>query len=361
MIAKLRGMNQSSSRPYFVNAFADFMLIGGASILFLALCAFVFKLNIEHLYPIAFWLNWVCNHPHFSATHYRLYAHREHSKLFPMTAWVIPSLIAIAAVASLQSADRMAPAFVKLYLLWSPYHYAGQVLGITLIYFARSGAKLSRFERNLWLFFCFSIFAASTVGAETARIDRHFYGILYPSLSLPDAFHRAVSFSMYASGAAVFAFWLKRRFSSEPAHWIVLLPAVSFYAWFIAGSRYSEFNLFVPFFHSAQYLIVAWTVQIAERSTKPGPRTSFSRWMKIESAKWYALNIGGGVLLFYLLPRLGKIAGSSLSVAEPVIIAAVQLHHFFVDGVIWKIKSTHGVNLVRTDLSQSKLNWEQAT
>lgn len=331
--------------------------------IFFVLCAWVLKLNVETLYPLSFALNWICNHPHFSATHFRLYSHRENHSQFPLTAWAIPALIACAVIASLYSPEGLAPSFVKLYLLWSPYHYAGQVLGITLIYFSRSGEKLSRAERFLWVSFCFAIFAASTVGAETASRDRHFYGIRYPSLVLPDSFYHATVWTMNAVGIAVLAFWVKRKFESKNLSWISLVPVASFYVWFIWGTRYAEFNLFVPFFHSAQYLLVAWTVQIAERSGHSESKTKgpFSRWLGIESTKWYAFNIAGGLILFYLLPRIGRWGGSPLSVAEPVIIAGIQIHHFFVDGVIWKLKGSRSVDLVGGNLTNSRIRWETTT
>ena len=44
-------------------------------------------------------------------------------------------------------------------------------------------------------------------------------------------------------------------------------------------------------------------------------------------------------VLFYILPQLAAAAGSPIRFAEPVILSAVQIHHFFVDGVIWKLKN----------------------
>lgn len=351
---------RSQNSPFFVNPAVDFLLIGGGSILFFVLCAWVFKLNVAALYSVAFALNWLCNHPHFSATHLRLYSHKQNHSQFPLTAWAIPTLILAAVIASLMSPEKLAPAFVKLYLLWSPYHYAGQVLGITLIYFARTGETLSRVERTLWVLLCFAIFVTSTVGGETAMNDRSFYGIRYPSLGLPYLFYTVSQWVMNLLGVAVLGFWIKRRMVQKRLSFISLVPVISFYIWFISGSRYAEFTLFVPFFHSAQYLLVAWSVQIAERSAHDTPREAkpFASWLRIESAKWYALNILGGIALFYLFPRIGSWSGSPLSIAEPVIISGIQLHHFFVDGVIWKLKGEHSVNLVRCSLEDSRLSWK---
>ena len=47
----------------------------------------------------------------------------------------------------------------------------------------------------------------------------------------------------------------------------------------------------------------------------------------------------GGAVLFWALPRLlVEASGLPLSTVEGIAIAGVQIHHFFVDGVIWKLR-----------------------
>jgi hypothetical protein len=58
-----------------------------------------------------------------------------------------------------------------------------------------------------------------------------------------------------------------------------------------------------------------------------------------ETARWLAINVAGGALLFWLAPRAVEKAGYSFAIANAVVLSAVQIHHFFVDGVIWKLKN----------------------
>jgi hypothetical protein len=94
----------------------------------------------------------------------------------------------------------------------------------------------------------------------------------------------------------------------------------------------------VPFFHSLQYLLIAWNVQLkeglAERKQDPSVRYVWS-----ESARWMAINIAGGYVLFWGLPHLGAHFGKPMVFSTAVMLAAIQVHHFFVDGVIWRLRN----------------------
>ncbi|MGZ3737653.1 MAG: hypothetical protein ACXVC0_21985, partial [Bdellovibrionota bacterium] len=56
------------------------------------------------------------------------------------------------------------------------------------------------------------------------------------------------------------------------------------------------------------------------------------------SLNWALINFAGGATLFYGLPLLFSRFGWQLGFTTAVILCAVQIHHFFVDGVIWKLK-----------------------
>jgi hypothetical protein len=67
--------------------------------------------------------------------------------------------------------------------------------------------------------------------------------------------------------------------------------------------------------------------------------TPTGRFAAAESSRWFVINVAGGALLFALLPKFAAWAGSPPLFAEGVILSAIQIHHFFVDGVIWKLKN----------------------
>jgi hypothetical protein len=328
-------------RLYFVNAPVDFALAGGASIVaFLLLRTFHSGERNEWVYGAAAGLSWVVNWPHFSATSYRLYHDRAHVWQYPVTALVIPWLVLAAVIGSVFSPLLIAPYFIKLYLTWSPYHFSGQTLGVTLIYARRAGFAVGKWERLALSTFIFGSFATQTARFEVNPAGASYYGITYPGLGLPAWTVTALSTTMYVGGAAFLLFAL--RWCLRERRWlspVILLPAVTQYVWFIPGNGWASFQEFVPFFHSLQYLLIAWSVQLKEKMDKDhiAPGASY---VARESIRWGVLNIVGGAILFFMLPRLLSETGVELLFATGVVLAGVQLHHFFVDGVIWKLRRT---------------------
>jgi hypothetical protein len=329
-----------------VNGPIDFALIGGASILtFILLRAFHDGTPSETVYQIAGVLVWLINWPHFSATSFRLYHSRANIRQYPVTAVVIPLLVLAAAVGAFLSPEEMAPWLVRLFLLWSPYHFSGQSLGISMIYARRAGLRLDPWERLAFSGFIFGTFLYQTSSAESGTAQLQFYGINYSPLGLPTWLAAGFRIWIILCAALLIAWVLKIRYREgrwPPA--IVLLPAGTQFVWFVLGAGLPSFNEFVPFFHGLQYMLVAWLVQLKERQERqerwePGGRNPSPRFVINESLRWYLINLLGGVALFWLLPRAGQVAGFSLAFSTAILIAAVQIHHFFVDGVIWKIRN----------------------
>jgi hypothetical protein len=326
-------------RLYFVNAGVDYALIGGISIAaYVLLKALHNGARTDVVWMIAGWFAWIVNWPHFSATSYRLYHSRRNVRQYPITALVVPVLIATAAVGSFASPVGVAPWLVKFFVIWSPYHFSGQSVGISLIYARRAGFSVGRTERLAVSGFIFSTFLLQTSLAETGRGDSEFYSVAVPQLGLPLWVPQVLRLWMGLCAVAFLFFairWSVRQKRLLPP--IVLLPALSQFVWFVPGAAMPSFNEFVPFFHSLQYLLIAWLVQLKEKlditASTPSRRYVFE-----ETARWALINLAGGIFLFWVLPRLGERTGVTLAFSTAVILSAVQIHHFFVDGVIWKLK-----------------------
>ena len=330
------GLSSSGAVPreklYLVNRWVDLALVGGVSLaLFAFMRAFHTAERTPAVYTTAAWLAWVGNWPHFSATNYRLYRARENIRSYPVTAAVLPVLMAVAVAGSFLSPLRWAPLFVKVFTIWSPYHFSGQTLGITLLYARRAGIWVKGWERRVLSTLIFSTFLSQSLLGETGLESMEYYTIHYPSLHVPMWLAHASAFVMYAAvigfGAVL---WSWRKSSGRLVPAVVVLPVVAQFTWFIFGASWQSFQEFVPFFHSMQYLLIAWSMQRREAGTQG-------------SIRWAAINVVGGATLFYFLPHaLAFVLARPVPFSIGVTIAAVQIHHFFVDGVIWKLKSRAG-------------------
>ncbi len=147
----------------------------------------------------------------------------------------------------------------------------------------------------------------------------------------------ALTILMYAGG---FQFLLSayQRYMRNGERLPLILPivAVAQYVWFVVGYYSPSFYLFVPAFHALQYLLIAWVMELKEhRSGQSAGRITIV---------WGVVNVLGGAGLFWVLPRAVTSIGIPLEVASGVLIAGIQIHPFFVDGVIWKLRNPRVAN-----------------
>ena len=107
----------------------------------------------------------------------------------------------------------------------------------------------------------------------------------------------------------------------------------------------------IPAFHSLQYLLIALFVQL-KRRTDAGTAEYPTQLLAAEAIRWGIANVIGGGLLFIGLP-VGLVAlGFPPVIAFGLVIAAVNIHHFFVDGVIWKLREPATSSALMTSLTE---------
>lgn len=331
-----------ASRPsrYFVNLPVDFILIGGGSILlFLVLPFFQDGTRTARIAEIGLWLTWVANWPHFSATSFRLYGRAEHLRQYPITAIAAPLIVAAGVASSLVWPLVAAPLFVKTFMLWSPYHYSGQTLGISLLYARRGDHQPGSRERFLLSAFIYGTFLMRSLAGEVNPQGAVYYGVQVPGFGVPAWLATGFRIWTYACGAALVAVLLWRVLRTRKAPpFMYLLPAATQYVWFVVAGAKPGYSEFVPFFHGVQYLVIAWAMQVKEQvdHRAAAPTVRSITW---DSVRWYAVIAVGGAVLFYGLPHLVARTGVAAGLATAAILSAIQIHHFFVDGVIWKLRT----------------------
>lgn len=342
---------------YFVNPWVDFLLIGGFSIITFCFLKF-FPTTITHAQVVLFAgaVTWLINDPHFSMTNYRLYHSKSNIQQYPMTAIVIPFIIILGVIASIQFPLVVAPFFVKLFILWSPYHFSGQSVGVTMVYSRRAGFNVGPWERRAISGFIFSAFLSTILLYETGTgVSTEHFGIPYPVLGLPTWVPIISQVVMAVCGVAILFFagrWSIQNKRILPP--IVLLPAFTHFIWFLGGSALAAFDELVPMFHSIQYILIAWATQMAETAAAKSALAkengvdealTFSKpWFSWMTVRWWGLNIAGGWVLFQGLPHLFPAYQSNPLLVIGVVSAGAQIHHFFVDGVIWKLKNDKNVS-----------------
>jgi hypothetical protein len=310
---------------YILSAPADFLLMGGLS-LFLLLPFFFLQSSLfnKKITEISILLLWFANWPHFSSTIQRLYSSSDSVRRFPLSTLLVPLVILTAAVGALLQPETWGMGFIKLYALWAPYHFCGQSLGITLLYCRRANVKLTERSRFWLSSFLFSTVLVLLTQGESFLWDQKMYGIQFSSLQIP-LWTRIAAKIWCGLSALVFLYWyLRDRHSMGNLPWIAFVPVLSQSVWFLIGPYIAPLDQLVPFFHSIQYLPIILLLHVGTEQGRILP--------------WARTNFVGGAFLFWASPILLMLFGFPLQITRPVIFAAINIHHFWIDGVIWKLR-----------------------
>jgi hypothetical protein len=294
--------------------------------------------------------------PHYGATLLRVYEHREDRHRYRIFAVWAALLIYGAFFVGLNVA-WFGAGMLSIYLTWSPWHYAGQNFGVCMTFLRRSGSEIDPLARKLLqasFSFSYGIVALSLHGSDGRQLDypteaRYFGGIEFQSLGLPEIF-TSIGMPLCMIGVLLCAggsVWLMRRQISL-RQWVAPLMVLSLQTiWFTLPLSVAHFQLttgtrfidigardvqftFIAITHAAQYLWI--TTYFARKSS--GWKGYGNYWLK-------ALAFGhAAVLIPTLLAAKTPLAGVSFDAGTAALsVAALNLHHFTLDGAIWKLRS----------------------
>jgi len=279
------------------------------------------------------------NYPHYMATIYRAYHRAEDFHKYRIFTVHVTALIVLTLVLA-HSWVRILPWIFTIYLTWSPWHYSGQNYGLFMMFARRAGAKPSEaVRRALYGAFIASylvLFLGFHTGASTDP--------LFISLGIPAIVSRWEQIVLGVVFAALATFGLSRL--ARETGWRKLLPSLTLFSsqflWFVlpAGislikgleipqSRYSSGVLAVM--HSAQYLWI--TSYYARREAAGEGSRPWRAWT------YFGVLIAGGIALFVPGPWLAsRVFHHDFTTSFLIFTALVNIHHFLLDGAIWKLR-----------------------
>jgi Flp pilus assembly protein TadD len=291
--------------------------------------------------------------PHYGATLLRVYERRADRRAYRFFAvWATAAIAAAFALGV--HVGWVGSLLITLYLTWSPWHYSGQNYGLAVLFLRRRGIALEpHVKRCVYASFLLSYvmtFLAVHSGAPAADYTPApdaAGGYRFLSLGLPPA----LTTPLFAAAALGYVgcliagagLLLRRARAVElaPVAALALTQALWFSAPILLRELHVEtglepwsadgpyYFLWIAVAHAVQYV---WITSYYARAS--------GRWGGLPA--YFARATGAGAiawtlpaLLFVpgLLGRLPYGAGLALLVA-----ATVNLHHFVLDGAIWKLR-----------------------
>jgi tetratricopeptide (TPR) repeat protein len=279
------------------------------------------------------------NYPHYMATIYRAYHRREDFEKYRVFTLYTTALILLTALLA-HFWIGILPWIFTIYLTWSPWHYSGQNYGLFMMFARRAGASPDAATRRALYGAFITSYLVLLIGFHTgASSDPLFISLGIPAvvghwsqIVLGAVF--AVSSSYGLFGLMKVVPWRKlvpclTLFSSQFL-WFLLPAAISLMKGMeIPQSRYSTGVLAIM--HSAQYLWI--TSYYARREASEARGRSWRPWA------YFGILIAGGIALFIPGPWLAsRLFHHDFTASFLIFGALVNLHHFILDGAIWKLR-----------------------
>ena len=281
--------------------------------------------------------------PHYAATYRRAYASAELVRGHPLVTLAAPVLLVAGAWAAVRAPSRVGPLYFLAYVVWSGYHYSGQSLGLAMLFPLRQGARLDRREKRLlalplylsWLLSLLGLFRAGAPARNPAYdiVRQTFLTAPLPGWVLP-----AVLVALAASfgGVAMVARGRRRRGTPLPAASLgVIVAQVIWFGWGLASPFFNI--VLVPVFHSLQYLaLTSWHHMRPQVIDGAARRRRFAAYVGAVLLLGLAINPGLPWLAIALAGATPTSAATLAAVAAAI--SAVNLHHFLLDGRIWRMR-----------------------
>ena len=287
--------------------------------------------------------NVLVNSPHYAATYYRVYRGRARILEYPVEAVIAPAILTLVAAACFVFPTSVTPWIAFAYLATSGYHYAGQTYGVSMIFLGKSGARLTTLEKRIlkapiYAAYVYSVINMNVAGSNPSRVLE----TVVPMLNIPSA---ALTVAGVAVGVAGVMFlglnlWFYRR-NRRGLPPIVNTMVAAHVVWFTM-TQFPLLIAFVPFLHCLQYLLVTAFFDFKEqRAQKAGPELSLAAYFKSTMFfRYYATQIAIGLGLFIILPFVLTSAGAGpQALVVAVVFSILNLHHFILDGAIWKLRA----------------------
>ncbi|MFA6212014.1 MAG: hypothetical protein WC714_21415 [Candidatus Obscuribacterales bacterium] len=293
---------------------------------------------------ILFWGTLLIGEAHGPATLVRVFKSRTTPNYVRsiVVGWGI--VLIVAAYYGMQNI-AFAQVLAKITLIWVVQHYIAQTFGIILIYCMKRNFSLSKLERGLlqWqlrslmFFVILRMFTVPAYGymAKFIGLEVPFWG----PLPFWPMYLAAVCFSFCSIGltsALVWRYWRTKQIFPLPATLTIISVAA-----LTMSQRDAFFLLGLTFYHSSQYLAVTYSYFVRERAKEAGHEIKGSlvkEFFKAHSLGYiFALALVGYLMTTGIPQGLIK-NGVSEPVCLTVIWACLNLHHYFSDALIWRIR-----------------------
>ena len=283
------------------------------------------------------WIATAINMPHFMASYRLVYGSRDMILKHKWASIYLPAIMLVYVVAAIvlsQFTTVLAYGLITVASVYLAWHYTGQVWGMMASFTFLAASSFERSERTL------------IRTSLRILLAWHVAWFLHTQLRDPG---RVEWIYFTASAATVVAFvlgavglFLMRARTGKMPPSLALVAWVSIFVWYAFMARDPKALFWVQIAHAIQYLAFPVRMEInhsaSEQHATPS-RTAMHMVM-------YALGLlavsvlVGQVVPASLMGVIGNAFGEEPGRSAPILLLMfINIHHFFTDGVLWRISN----------------------
>jgi hypothetical protein len=300
----------------------------------------------------------VVNDPHFAVTYILFYRDARARALggafnplqrarYLFAGIVAPVALAAWAIAALATRSAFALGLmIKLMFFLVGWHYVKQGFGVLVVLAARRGVRFGPRERLAILAHCFAGWAYAWASPWDPGTEVEEKGVVFMTVAHPRWLEVATHAVFLATAVILLAVLVRKRYREGRLPLVTPLTALlcSIWSWSIYSSVDPLVVYVIPALHSAQYLYFVWLLRRNEAREREGPPW-FGTPARVRVGVLAVSALALGWVLFHgaptllddaLVGRRGRLSPLGPTPYFAAIYTFVNLHHFFMDYVIWR-------------------------
>lgn len=327
----------------FLHPMLDYLLIGSVwsvvATLFLLLRPEFFG-SIDTVTLVTLVL--LINASHFAASTVRLYSNPTYFARHPFLTMGLPLAILGVLLLCLLAPASLGRHLQALYLTWSPYHYAAQTFGLTLMYCHRSKVGIGAADRRMLYWICLLPFIRSFLGAQNSGlgwfVSREQLAQIPFMFGILDTLTTALMWLTFILPVVLILRFRLVHQSGFPLIGLCMMIANGI--WWIFLDFIDAFVI-ATIAHSLQYMAIVLIAHTKDRTKQDGN----SHGPLYHASLFYFKCLVLGYALFYCWPYALVLAGAGLAESMLLVIATINIHHFIVDRYIWRAPKPSTTNV----------------
>jgi hypothetical protein len=328
----------SARAPSILNPVIDFLCVGGLSLIVFVPLLLSGRSDLVLIGAGAqAWLAATINMPHFMASYRIIYRSREMIRQHKWASIYVPAILIVYSAIALweaQSSPALVIVLVSVSSAYLAWHYTGQVWGMMASYAYLGGARFENTERllirtGLRILLAWQVTWFLYTQLRDPSIVRPVYVLI-----------SAGTVVAFVLGAVGILRMRRRTGKFPPARALVAWLAI--FSWYAVMARDPKALFWIQIAHALQYLAFPIRVEMNRSAHEPSgsPRRTATH-MVLYGAGLLAVSlIVARAVPASAMSVVGNIFGEEPGRAAPILILMIiNIHHYFTDGVIWKISN----------------------